>query len=299
VYLCYIDESGTPEVPGTSSHFVLAGVSIPIWHWKAADREATRVLTRYALQDEEFHTAWLLRSFPEQNKIANFDRLSWDQRRGAVERARAAELLRLQNSQNRKAYQQAKKNYRHTQGYIHLTKGERFRLVQDMADCVAGWGFARIFSESINKLHFDEALTHRTIGEQAFEQVVSRFERYLESVETVEIKSFGLIVHDNNETVARKHTSMMRAFHKNGTLWGGVTHIIETPLFVDSKLTRLVQIADLVSYAFRRFHENGEVDLFQRLLPRAHRSGFKAVGVRHYTELTCVCQMCKAHDGEL
>jgi hypothetical protein len=33
MYLCYIDESGTPESSGNTSHFVLAGISIPIWHW--------------------------------------------------------------------------------------------------------------------------------------------------------------------------------------------------------------------------------------------------------------------------
>ena len=34
MYLCYIDESGTHEVPGTSSHFVLLGIAIPINKWK-------------------------------------------------------------------------------------------------------------------------------------------------------------------------------------------------------------------------------------------------------------------------
>lgn len=71
-YLCYIDESGTPEVPGTSSHFVLAGLAIPIERWQDADRQITEILTRYGLADEELHTAWILRSFPEQEKSPRF-----------------------------------------------------------------------------------------------------------------------------------------------------------------------------------------------------------------------------------
>ena len=59
MYLCYIDESGTPEIPGNTSHFVLAGLSMPIWHWRDADREITQVLARYGLADQEFHTAAL------------------------------------------------------------------------------------------------------------------------------------------------------------------------------------------------------------------------------------------------
>jgi len=32
--LCYMDESGTPDIPGNSSHFILVGFSIPITYWK-------------------------------------------------------------------------------------------------------------------------------------------------------------------------------------------------------------------------------------------------------------------------
>jgi len=296
-YLCYIDESGTPDLPGTSSHFILSGISIPIWHWKDADREAESVLAKYGLRDEELHTAWLLRSYSEQSKIPNFDRLPWDERRSAAERARASQLLALQRAQNRTAYKQAKKNYAHTKAYVHLTRDERASLVREVADCVSGWGFARIFSENIDKLHFDPVRTHRTVAEQAFEQVVSRFERYLADMESLNAgeRSLGILVHDNNDTVARRHTALMRDFLAKGTLWTSIKHIIETPLFVDSKLTRMVQIADLVSYAFRRYHENDEVDLFRKILTRAHRAGRSAVGIRHYTAPHCSCEVCTAH----
>lgn len=39
MYFCYIDESGTPEIPGTSSHYVLCGISIPIERWKKCDSQ--------------------------------------------------------------------------------------------------------------------------------------------------------------------------------------------------------------------------------------------------------------------
>jgi len=72
MYLCYVDESGTSDVPGNTSHFVLGGLSIPIWHWRNCDRMVSAILARYALADHEFHTAWVLRKYIEQSKIPNF-----------------------------------------------------------------------------------------------------------------------------------------------------------------------------------------------------------------------------------
>jgi len=85
-------------------------------------------------------------------------------------------------------------------------------------------------------------------------------------------------VHDNNETMAKKHTDLMRNFHTQGTLWTRVDRIIETPLFVDSRLTRMIQLADLCSYALRRYVEKGESNLFRRIFGRADRVGAVAVG---------------------
>ena len=166
-----------------------------------------------------------------------------------------------------------------------------------MAQCVSTWGYARLFAECINKLHFNPAKYNGTLDEQAFEQLVSRFEQYLESTEDPSTGKMhhGLLVHDNNETVAKKHTELMRRFHRQGTLWTRIQRLIETPLFVDSSLTRLVQIADLCSYALRRYLENQEVDLFDRLFLRADRRGSTVVGVRHFTGGNCGCEICKAH----
>lgn len=152
-----------------------------------------------------------------------------------------------------------------------------------------------MFAECIDKVHFDPARTTRTIDEQAFEQVVSRFEQYLVNTDTSGPKNDGLLVHDNNETVAKKHTELMRRFHQQGTFWTTVQRIIETPLFVDSGLTSMVQIADLCSYALRRYLENQETDLFMRIFPRADRVQNRVLGVRHFAPGACACEICRGH----
>ena len=151
MYLCYIDESGTSDIPGNTSHFVLAGLSIPIWYWKDCDREIQLIKNNYALGDSEIHIAWLLRPYLEQTRINNFETLDYAQRRSQVERLRKAEILRLQRTAKRKLHNQTQKNYRKTNAYIHLTYSERRGLAMDVAKCVANWGFARLFAECVDK----------------------------------------------------------------------------------------------------------------------------------------------------
>lgn len=298
MYLCYVDESGTPDIPGNTSHFVLAGISTPVWRWKNCDQEIRAIKARYDLQGLEIHTAWMLRWYLEQDKVASFDSLDYRQRRYEAAKIRNAELLRLQGagSQKRAQYRQTKKNYKKTDSYIHLSHAERKAFILELAQCVSNWGFARLFAECIDKVHFDPVRAARSVDEQAFEQVVSRFQQFLQITGGHGLeKNFGLLIHDNNETVARKHTRLMRSFHRKGTLWTNVDNIIETPLFVDSELTGMVQIADLCGYALRRYLENGEEDLFDLVFQRADRRGPVVVGVRHFSDSACCCKICCAH----
>jgi hypothetical protein len=292
MYVCYIDESGTPDIPGNTSHFILAGLAIPISQWKSIDEAISRILGRYDLEGAEFHTAWILRKYLEQSRIPDFEKLSRVARRAAVEKERIKELLRLQK-QGASNYKQVKKTYAHTAAYVHLTLVERAQLVREVADLIGSWDRARLFAECIDKTHFNPSTSQRSIDEQAFEQVVSRFEQYM--VKATGPANFGLLVHDNNETVAKKHTALMRQFHLNGTLWTKIGRIIDTPLFVNSSLTSMVQMADLCAYALRRYFENGETELFRRIFTRADRVRQTVVGIRHFTDHKCSCEVCKTH----
>jgi hypothetical protein len=295
MYLCYVDESGVPEIPGNSSHFVLAGIAIPIERWREADAAISAIMNRYGLADQELHTAWLVRKYIEQSKIADFESLDWTHRRSEVEKFRVAEIYRVRRAGIAKRNSELKKNYRKTAPYIHLTLGERERLAREIADAVSRWTWARLFAECIDKAHFDPARTARSVSEQAFEQLISRFEQFLRHTDVPGRPNFGLIIHDNNQTVSEKHTALMRHFHSQGTLWTTVSKIMETPLFVGSDLTRMVQIADFCSFAIRRYVENGNEELFSPLFQRGDRIGATVVGIRHFTNNACACRICAAH----
>jgi hypothetical protein len=293
MYLCYLDESGTPEV-GNTSHYVLVGLAIPIWQWKNCDEQVYNIKRKYELQNTEMHVAWMMRSYLEQSRVPDFESLSHDRRRYEVNALRKAELYKLQRGSNQKLYRQTRKTYNHTEPYIHLTLDERKAFIREVAERLSGWQFARLFAETVDKVFFNPL--RGKIDEQAFEQVVSRFERYLKNIEErAPSESRGLLIHDNNETVAKKHTKTMMRFHKRGTLWIAIDHIYETPMFVDSELTSMVQLADLCAYALRRYLENGEDGLFDLIFQRADRYYETVVGVRHYADAGCNCKICTSH----
>ncbi len=294
VYFCYIDESGTPDIPGNTSHYVLAGLSIPVKYWKKCEQDITGLKKKFSLEHAEIHTGWMMRKYLEQNRIDSFENMNHAQRRHEVEKIRKTELFKLQKSQNKHQYKQTKKNYRQTHAYIHLSYNERITFIQEVATLIGSWTFARLFAECINKIHFDPARARQSVDEQALEQIVSRFEQYMKIVSksTKDGKIYGALIHDNNETVSKKHTALMQKFHHQGTLWTSIEHIIETPLFVNSELTSLVQIADLCCYSLRRYFENNESDLLDRIQSRIDRKNGKIVGVRHFTESGCPCIFC-------
>lgn len=293
MYLCYIDESGTPDIPGNTSHFILAGVAIPADCWKQCDKIIAKVKQAGKIKNAEIHTAWMLRSYLEQRKIANFEKLNHCQRRSAVLSLRKRYLYNLQRN-NPKMYHKTKKIYKKTDPYVHLTHDERKSLIIKFSKIIGSWGYARLFAECVDKIHFDPNRTTQSVEEQAFEQVVSRFERYLQNISTTKKRLMGMLIHDNNETLSTRLTNLMMLFHKKGTLWTRIKNIIETPLFVDSRLTSMVQAADLCSYALRRYLENNEDYLFKNLFKIADRKGNRVVGVRHFSTEECKCEICTA-----
>jgi hypothetical protein len=238
----------------------------------------------------------MLRPYLEQARIPDFDGLDTKQRISQVQSYRKSEVLRLQRIANPKLLKQTKKNYKQTENYIHLTLNERKQFIKEIATSISRWGFARLFAECVDKVYFDPARTPQTISEQSFEQLVSRFEQYLHGIGKKSPNSrFGLLIHDNNETIAKKHTVLMNKFHQSGTLWTKIENIIETPLFVDSQLTSMIQIADVCAYALRRYLENGEEELFELIFQRADRKDNIIVGIRHFTRSTCGCKICIGH----
>lgn len=88
--------------------------------------------------------------------------------------------------------------------------------------------------------------------------------------------------------------ALARHFRVNGTRWGHFRNLAEVPLFVDSKASRLVQLADLVAYATWRKYELGDGRFFDPLIPMFDADGGVIHGLFHYRGRTdeCFCPAC-------
>ncbi|MCY4100207.1 MAG: DUF3800 domain-containing protein [Rhodobacteraceae bacterium] len=196
-------------------------------------------------------------------------------------------------------YQEKRKKYKRDfakiEPYTHLTQQERKDFLEKISVAISKWDFARLFADCIDKNHFEPVRAGgRSVGEEAFDQIISRFNTYLRNKSSsTQEEQQGIIVHDNSPEIAAERMQMMRAFIDEGTRHlDTIDHVIETPLFVDSKLTSMVQIADLCAYALRRYIENGERFLFDKIFQIADRKQKKLVGIRHFTASTCSCLLC-------
>lgn len=306
MYFCYLDESGTPQLGAQTTHFILLGIAIPAAAWHDKDRRVNAIKTRHGLKDIEIHTGFMARRYPEQEHIPNFQKLGPAQRRAAVQAERNKSLIKAAATKSVDRLKALKKSYAKTADFIHLTHAQRMKVLQDLADEIGTWTNARLFAEAVDKTTVAPGMD---VFEKSFEQLVTRFHTFLGKREnerlnrggTVSARSvdnYGLLIEDNNETVAKNLTNLMRRFHAQGTLWANVERIIETPLFVDSSLTSMVQMADLCAYATRRYFENNETDLFDRIADRFDKANQRVVGIRHYVGAkNCTCKVCAAHRG--
>lgn len=295
MYLLYLDESGTVDLSSSTLHFAFLGLAVPVGQWKKLDQEVFNVKKRYKLQAAEIHTAWMLRKYPAQDQIPDFALLDSVQRADRVAEKRREKFSQFLKYKTAQQIKEIRKNFRMTSPYVHLTIAERENCIQEILALVAKWDECRLFAEVVNKAEFQRKHSVDYIFENSFTQVVSRFEQFLSYRGSFKGENlFGLLIQDNNPTVSKRLTEAMRVFHQRGTVWTGIDHIVETPFFVDSSLTGMIQVSDVLAYITRRYFDNREKDLFEKIFPKFDRAGRKLVGIRHYPPPPgCDCMVCK------
>ena len=86
----------------------------------------------------------------------------------------------------------------------------------------------------------------------------------------------------------------MTQFRTTGASFGRVKRLAEIPLFTDSKITRLLQLADFVAYAVYRRYESGDTQFFEMILPTFHEGSGILHGVVHLhsDHRNCFCPAC-------
>lgn len=148
----------------------------------------------------------------------------------------------------------------------------------------------RLFGAAIHKATYSP----NDPMEYAFEQVINRFDRMLGRFHKGGDTQRGLVILDKSSY----ETSLQRLainFRRDGHRWGQTHNISEVPLFVDSQATRMIQYADLIAYALRRYYEKGDATFVDLVRNRFDAEGGVLHGLVHYTPPNsgCNCFACR------
>jgi len=128
----------------------------------------------------------------------------------------------------------------------------------------------------------------------AFEEICNRFDHQLRRMNaTNEVQHRGLIVLDESsyETTLQ---SLAKDFRRVGTRWGVTRNLAEVPLFVNSKASRCIQLADHLAYAVFRRYDANDTSYIDPVLRKFDSEQGKLHGLVHKQtyDLSCMCPAC-------
>ncbi|MTW16385.1 DUF3800 domain-containing protein [Rhodoplanes serenus] len=169
-------------------------------------------------------------------------------------------------------------------------KDDRLRAYKEALQILASSKQVHLFGAAVHRA----AVSPDDPMERAFEQVCNRFDKFLGRLHRRDNTQRGLIILDKS-TYETSLQGLARNFRTVGHRWGKLYNLAEVPLFVDSRATRMVQYADMVAYAVRRYFENGDAVLFDIIAPRFDSEGGVVHGLTHLKPSIqpCHCFCCK------
>ena len=148
---------------------------------------------------------------------------------------------------------------------------------------------ARIFACAVHKASF----LGRDPMEVAFEDLCSRFDKFLSRLQASGDTQRGLIILDES-THKTTLQAMARDFRVLGTRWGAIHNLADTPLFIDSRASRLTQIADHIAYSVFRRYQACDTSYFDIISGRIDSCDGVIHGLSHKQNIdsSCLCPAC-------
>ncbi|MFT4280637.1 DUF3800 domain-containing protein [Microbacterium sp.] len=133
----------------------------------------------------------------------------------------------------------------------------------------------------------------------AYEVLLGKFDVMLKTLRTQRnLPNRGLVIHDRRVVAERDIQTWTAQWRSTAERIGQLRNLADVPLFGDSRATRLLQAADVVSYAvFRRYNRNASSsEYFDIIWPAFHSEKDAVHGAVHYTPEystgSCDCEPC-------
>jgi Protein of unknown function (DUF3800) len=156
-----------------------------------------------------------------------------------------------------------------------------------------GHASIRLFAVVIDKA----SVSPRDPVVMAFEEICNRFNLFLLRMNDrrTEEKQRGLIVMDESKHEKPLQT-LARKFRIAGARWGHFRNLAEVPLFVDSRASRMIQMADLVAWSTFRRYQFKDGRFFDPITRVFDADGGVVHGLVHHKDRQedCYCPACSS-----
>jgi len=171
-----------------------------------------------------------------------------------------------------------------------LKKDERQQVIRDVLGVLSNDPHGTTaFACAVHKASFPNA----DPMEIAFEELCNRFDLQLRRMHSEGDTQRGLIILDESsyETMLQK---LARDFRTIGTRWGSTRNMSDVPLFVDSRASRCVQLADHVAYSVFRRYNAKDTQYLDLVLAKFDEVQGKIHGLvdRQNYDPHCMCPAC-------
>jgi len=179
-----------------------------------------------------------------------------------------------------------------------MSREEAQGVIKAVLDVVKrSYDTARVFACAIHKSSYPG----KDVMQLAFEDLCSRYDRYLSRLREQGDRQRGILILDESAHETTLQT-LARDFRTLGTQWGFIRNLAETPLFVSSKASRLVQVADAIAYAVFRRYNASDTNYFDVIAHKFYSYQNVVHGLAHKQTIhpQCMCIACMsrrmAHD---
>lgn len=154
-------------------------------------------------------------------------------------------------------------------GYWHkVPRKEREQAITDVLSFLGAQHLQlKVFASVIEKslLPADQILT------KSFENVACQFDQYLANIYHARRQpQRGLVIFDKT-SYEYKLQALSHVFKHKGHSTGKLRNFAEVPLFLDSKASRLIQMADMIAYSVFRHFESGDSRNYGQVEPHFYR----------------------------
>lgn len=167
-----------------------------------------------------------------------------------------------------------------------LTRNDAQEIIKDVLNVVSyAHESVQAFACAIHKSSYPE---HNSMN-MAFEDLCIRFDGYLRNLYASGDQQKGLLILDDSV-----HETNLQQLARNFRQWGSIQNLADAPIFVDSKSSRIVQIADHIAYSVFRRYNHSDTQYFDIIAPRFHSVEQVVHGLAHKQKITenCMCPAC-------